>query len=784
MLLQTKYQNCWLSGSLACGFSRNSAKTLKCLGDSRPASAKLVFGVFMWLASVCALFVLTQSLGWAQPAMSVSTQGSEATGPARFILQADGTLVPVAGTSAAPNHTDPSARQGQSSGVTGGVTRPPDSTDETATPKAPARAGNPPSTAPNTGVQAGATIADPDSTPAARAVAAARNAMNAKQWAQLASFVPQARADVLGIYPEYWSLRTQLGSTHLPGVQQTLTDFITKNKTAYLGDRLKGEWILAAARSGDFVAVRELGDVLNPNPQILCAQLEARHMGGQRATAAEATKVFAPYGACLKLFDQLVADRVLGSTELMPYLYEAIENNKLPDARRYAAWVFDSADLSAYDAMIRDPVQWLNGQTGPRSSARSDIVAISLARAARTDLSATATKVSGTWTEQLPKQNLQWVYGQMALLAMMNLDSRAYGWYRETGSLGLSETNNAWRVRASLRQANIDWAWVLQSIEAMGPTQKADASWVYWRARGLAATGKKQEAEKAYASITEQFNFYGQLALEELGRSIVAPDRPAQVTAQEIAQARANPGLQRAVTLFKRGWRGDAVPEWNFTIRGMSDRQLMAAAEVARHEHIFDRVVNTSDRTLKEFDFSQRYIAPFEGRVSAQARQIDIDPAWVYGLIRQESRFIMDARSVAGASGLMQLMPATARWVAGKIGMTDFTPAKVNDFDTNTKLGTTYLSMVLSDLGGSQVLASAGYNAGPGRPMLWRSKLDSKVEGAIFAETIPFNETRDYVKAVMSNAVYYAALFSGQPQSLKQRLGEIVPQPYGRTPLP
>jgi len=740
MLVQTKYQNCGLSA---------------------------------WLASACAVFALTQTLSWAQPASPASAQTTEATGPARFVLQADGTLVPVTGTASAPSTTTTTSTSTSTTSAP--------STSATPANVSPTQA---PTITPNTTVQAGATLAAPDSTPAARAVAAARNAMNAKQWAQLASFVPQARADVLGIYPEYWSLRTQLGSTHMSGVQQSLTDFINKNKTAYLGDRLKGEWILAAARSGDFVTVRELGDVLNPNPQILCAQLEARHMGGQRASAAEATKVFAPYGTCLKLFDQLVADRVLGSAELMPYLYEAIENNKLPDARRYAAWVFESTDLAAYDAMLREPVQWLNAQTGPRSNVRNDIVALGLARAARADLNATATKVRDTWAEQLPKQNLQWVYGQMALLAMMNLDSRAYGWYRETGSLGLSETNNAWRVRASLRQASIDWAWVLQSIDAMGSTQKADASWVYWRARGLAATDKKQEAEKAYASIATQFNFYGQLALEELGRPIVPPGRPAPVTAQEIEQARANLGLQRAVTLFKRGWRGDAVPEWNFTIRGMTDRQLMAAAEVARHESIFDRVVNTSERTSKEFDFSQRYIAPFEGRVSAQARQIDIDPAWVYGLIRQESRFIMDARSVAGASGLMQLMPATARWVAGKIGMTDFTPAKVNDFDTNTKLGTTYLSMVLSDLGGSQVLASAGYNAGPGRPMLWRSKLDGKVEGAIFAETIPFNETRDYVKNVMSNAVYYAALFSGQPQSLKQRLGEIVPQPYGRTPLP
>src|SRR5690606_3943763 len=140
-------------------------------------------------------------------------------------------------------------------------------------------------------------------------------------------------------------------------------------------------------------------------------------------------------------------------------------------------------------------------------------------------------------------------------------------------------------------------------------------------------------------------------------------------------------------------------------------------------------------RTEKEVDFTQRFIAPFEGRVTEKARLINLDPAWVYGLIRQESRFITDARSHVGASGLMQLMPATARWVAKRIGMKDFTPSSVNDFDTNTVLGTNYLSMVLGNLNGSQVLATAGYNAGPGRPVQWRSKLSAPVEGAIFAET-------------------------------------------------
>lgn len=701
------------------------------------------------------------------PAACAQAQGD---GPARFIMQPDGTLVQQNATSTtnATTLANPSVTPRLADGM-----------PDVATPIVSSRTGSS-TIQPNTSVRPGPSIAAPDSTPAAQAVVLARQAMNNKQWTQLSNQIGPASGDILGIYPEYWYLRTQIAAANMPDTHQTLMRFLKKNEGSFLADKLRGEWLLHAARSGDFITVLELSPVLNGNSQISCAQLEARHMTAQRATVAEATKVFAPVGACWKLFDQLVADKVLTGNELLPYLQDFIENNKVTEARRFAAYLFDSNDLATYDAMMRDPQKWLAAQSGDRSTAVNDIVAIALARVARTDLNKAEELVRTTWANKLPRLNLQWVYGQFASLAVFSFDPRAYGWYRETFGIRLSDTNHAWRVRASLRQAKVDWGWVQRSIDQMGLPQRNDPTWVYWKARALAAQGKEKDARQLYESIAHHFNFYGQLASEELGRTIVAPEKPSPVTAEEIEQARQHLGLRRAVTLFKRGWRGDAVPEWNFALRGMTDRQLMAAAELARHEHIYDRVVNTSDRTSKEFDFSQRYIAPFEGRVTAQAREIDVDPAWVYGLIRQESRFIMDARSVVGASGLMQLMPATAKWVAKKIGMTDFTPQKVNDFDTNTKLGTNYLSMVLADLGGSQVLASAGYNAGPGRPMLWRSKLDSTVEGAIFAETIPFNETRDYVKNVLSNATYYAALFTGQPQSLKERLGQIAPQPYGR----
>jgi soluble lytic murein transglycosylase len=149
--------------------------------------------------------------------------------------------------------------------------------------------------------------------------------------------------------------------------------------------------------------------------------------------------------------------------------------------------------------------------------------------------------------------------------------------------------------------------------------------------------------------------------------------------------------------------------------------------------------------------------------------------------MRQESRFITSAKSGVGAKGLMQLMPATAKWVARKIGLSSYRPANVADMDTNVTLGTNYLKMVLTRLDNHPVLACAAYNAGPGRARRWLG--DAPMEGAIYIETIPFTETRDYVKKVMSNSVYYSILFDQKPRSLKSRLGVIQPQRVGDLPV-
>jgi len=239
------------------------------------------------------------------------------------------------------------------------------------------------------------------------------------------------------------------------------------------------------------------------------------------------------------------------------------------------------------------------------------------------------------------------------------------------------------------------------------------------------------------------------------------PPLPAPLSAEERAAANTLPGLARALQLIALGLRNEGVREWNFSLRGMGDRALLAAAERACEREVWDRCINTSDRTRNEIDLAQRFPMPYRREVEAKAAEIGLDPAYVYGLIRQESRFVADARSSVGASGLMQVMPATARWTAKKIGL-PYTADMITDREVNLKIGTGYLKLVLDDFDGSQLMAAAAYNAGPSRPRRWRE--GAVLEPAIWAENIPFNETRDYVKKVLSNATVYAAMLAGRVQ--------------------
>jgi soluble lytic murein transglycosylase len=315
---------------------------------------------------------------------------------------------------------------------------------------------------------------------------------------------------------------------------------------------------------------------------------------------------------------------------------------------------------------------------------------------------------------------------------------------------------------------------VQSAIGAMPAREQALPEWTYWLGRAHAALGRNAESEALFARIAGEPHFYGLLAAEEGGQLFAPPPPGSAVSAEDAARVEAAPGLRRALALHRLDLRTESIREWNWALRGQDDGFLVAAARLALQNEIFDRAINTAERTDPRANFDLRFIAPYRQVIEPQVHQQGLDIAWVYGLMRQESRFIAPARSSAGAQGLMQVMPATGKWVANKIGLAGYHPGMLTEPDTNVLLGTSYIRLILEGLDNHPVLASAGYNAGPGRARRWRD--EQALEGAIYAETIPFDETRDYVKKVMSNAVIYAAMFEGRPQSLKARLGTIAPR--------
>ncbi len=608
------------------------------------------------------------------------------------------------------------------------------------------------------------------------ALTAARTAVQTGNWDILRSLVPQVQGHVLAAYPQYWWLRQQINNPRQPLPEAELQQFLTEHKGTYLAERLRGEWILAAIKQADYATVRANADTTVTTPAIDCSILLAQHARGEKVSPQRAIDVFQPGDSCWSMYDRFQADGVLKWDDYAAQMRDLLEINSLPNARRMARYVFDPGQLKTLSTVLDKPMLWLARQNGvARDRSDRELAVVALGRLARSDSRVGYEYFERAWSRQLPARDANWVRNQFALVAALNLEPHALDWYRAGEGGTLTVYNAAWRARTVLRQQPPDWRLLAKYIDQMPAPLKEDPTWVYWKGRALVAMGSLQEGQAAFRSIAGQFNFYGQLAAEELGVTTTIPTSAAPITRDELALAQYDPALQRALALFQLGWRTEAVREWNYALRGMNDRQLLAAAALAHRADIYDRAVNTAERTRNQHDFNLRFLTPFRDQLIEKANSIGIDPSWVYGLIRQESRFVMNARSSAGASGLMQLMPATAKWVARRIGMTDYGQHRVNDFDTNLTLGTNYLRIVLDGLDGSPLLASAGYNAGPGRPQTWRSSLAGPVEGAIFAETIPFTETRDYVKKVLSNATYYAALFTGEPQSLKARLGVVAP---------
>ncbi len=607
-------------------------------------------------------------------------------------------------------------------------------------------------------------------------VLAARDAVRVGDGVRLAKQLEAARGHELEPYVEYWQLSLRLNDAD-PG---PMRDFLARHAGSYVADKLRGEWLKSLGKRHEWELFEaEYPKLVQPDLELNCYSLQARLRLPDASALDEARPLWFSAldlpESCRPLMEELVASGRIGTDDVWERLRRLLEAKKLAAAKATAKFLpaNQAPEARTLETIADKPMRHLALLPEKFAATRRgrELALFAVQRVARND----PVQAAARWErieDKFSAADRGYIYGQLGWQAALKHLPEATRWYARAGEAPLSEEQLAWKARAALRAQ--DWATVHASIERMPAAMAAKSDWVYWLGRAHAVLGREEAARDLYRRIAGQPNFYGNLADDELGQPIVPPPRAERPGVEEVKAIAAEPGIRRALALFRLDMRTEGVREWNWSLRGLDDRQLLAAAELAQERGIIDRAITAADRTLAQHDFTLRYPAPYRDQVEPRARRLQLDQAWVYGLMRQESRFVAGAKSAVGANGLMQVMPRTARWVAKKIGLRDYRPGRVNDTEVNVTLGTSYLKLVLDHLDSQPVLASAAYNAGPGRARKWRDV--KPLEGAIYAETIPFNETRDYVKKVMSNAVYYAALFDGTPQSLKAKLGVVGPR--------
>jgi soluble lytic murein transglycosylase len=615
--------------------------------------------------------------------------------------------------------------------------------------------------------------------PGDAAVMRAQEAYAARKLADLERAARDVPAEhVLVPYVEYWRLMLASRTD-----DARIADFLARYPGSRLAEAVRSDWLKSlGARQAWPAFLAEYVRLVKPDTILRCYAYRAEWAQGNRSHEREAISLWftgrdmpAP---CSPLFAQLTEAGLIGEADVWRRIRLALEAgnpgvakvvaNALSDAQRPAGALLDLASS--------DPGRVLNaGSLDLTRRGDREIALYALDQLARRD-SVPAERALRKWAPQLNPDDLRTGWARLATWAARRHETIALAWFQQAGDVAVNDYQREWWARAALRAG--DWNAVQRAIESMGDAIRAQPVWRYWLARALQANGKRAAANVLFLALSREHNYYGQLAQEELGPVMQAPVINIKAGGDDVAAVARQPGIVRALALHELGWRHYASLEWDWATREFSDTQLLAAAELARRAGWYDSAINTAERTRELHDFELRFLAPYREEAQRAARENGIDEAWVFGLMRQESRFVNVARSSVGAAGLMQIMPATARWIAQRLGIKRFQVDEMRDPATNIQFGAYYLKHVQSSLDGSPVLATAAYNAGPRRAQRWRST--QPMEAAIYIESIPFAETRDYVKKVMSNAMYYAARF-GQPSALlTDRLGVV---PARKTPV-
>lgn len=607
----------------------------------------------------------------------------------------------------------------------------------------------------------------------------AREAFRKADDAALARATQAMQDSALAAYGESWLLWRRLKDAQAAEIRP----FLAREQGSYVAERLRSEWLRQLARRPDWALFRQEYAQLQAEPDIelQCMKLQADIESGDFA-ALPAAKAWLwmtakdQVAACDPAMRAMQARGIVTEEDRWQRFRLALDANAAGLARFLATSLGFELTAAQQKSLQDQPDAYIK-QIDPARREQRELAAWAYGRWARVSPDSALTHLEVKADELGPQAALAW--RQLAMAGARRFDPAAETWFARSDSAPWTDVQRETRLRQLVRFAN--WpAWLAQ-YDQLPANLRDSRGWQYWQAQALQFraqqkdTGKAQAqtdnagARRLLARLSADDDYYGLLALEQLGQALGPLSKPVQINDDDRARLARHAGFQRAFALRRLDQRWESASEFNWAVRTADDRLLLAAAQQADELGWHDRAIYAAERTKTLHEPRFRYLSPYREVTRGYARDMGLDEAWVFGLIRQESRFVTVARSSAGAGGLMQLMPGTAQWVANRLGI-PYHAAIVNDIGQNVRLGTYYLNHVLTELG-HPVLATAGYNAGPRRAREWQG--DAALDATRYIESIPFGETRDYVKKVMTNAVHYARAFGQDGAHLRERLGTV-----------
>jgi soluble lytic murein transglycosylase len=432
-----------------------------------------------------------------------------------------------------------------------------------------------------------------------------------------------------------------------------------------------------------------------------------------------------------------------------------------------------AAPLLQWAALIERPAAEIPALiAAPERPAEPDALADGWLRFARADAAQAAELFpSLVQSRQLDARNASPYALSVALALAWSRDSRALDFFRRVHEDDFDERAHEWHARAALWAG--DWKQAAAAIAAMPDVLRTQTRWQYWSARASEKLGNVARARELYAAVIPTDNWYAVHAAARLDRAYAPVLEPLGLDDAAIAALGREPAFERTRELLRVEMDAEAAAEWRDAYEALPPTRQVQAVGLATRWGWHHQAIASAARQKLFNDYDVLYPRPFDSDVRAASRSTGLPETLIYAIIRQESLFRADAASGAGAIGLMQLLPETARITAKRVGSPTPTRTQLTEPAVNIPLGSAFLASLVQRFDGETALATAGYNAGPNAARRWLPPAPMDLD--VWAENIPFNETRAYVQRVAWHAVVFDWLAERKARPVKDWLRAVQP---------